>query len=181
MSEVADRYHRVADGFSARVAGAAAGAWAAPSPCTDWTARDVVVHVVRTTWGVRSLLGEAAGEVDPDGDLSAQWAEARGAVSSALADPLLAATVVHSGFGDQPFETLVSRLLCTDTLVHTWDLARASGQDERLDPAAVSAAIGFLAPIDEALRRPGGFGEKITPAPGADEQARLLGFCGRAV
>ena len=82
-------------------------------------------------------------------------------------------------FGEQPFESLVGRLLCTDTLIHTWDLARATGQDDRLDERAVEKALEFLTPIDEAIRRPGGFAPKLSPPPGADVQARLIAFAGR--
>jgi uncharacterized protein (TIGR03086 family) len=84
-------------------------------------------------------------------------------------------------FGEQTFESLVGRLLCTDTLVHSWDLARATGQDEQLDPAAVAASAELLTPIDEAIRRPGGFAPKIDPPGDADEQTQFLCFCGRAV
>ena len=82
-------------------------------------------------------------------------------------------------FGEQTFESLVGRLVCTDTLIHTWDLARATGQDETLDPGAVAKAMESLGPMDEAIRRPGGFGAKISPAPGADAQRQFLNFCGR--
>ena len=74
-----------------------------------------------------------------------------------------------------------SRMVCTDVLVHTWDLARATGQDETLDPEALSVAAEFLASLDDAIRAPGGFGEKITPSAGADDQTRFLNFCGRVV
>ena len=85
-------------------------------------------------------------------------------------------------FGEQPFESLVGRLLCADTLFHTWDLARATGQDEQLDPRrSTSAAPSSSTPLDEAIRRPGGFAPKIEPPPDADEQTRLLNFGGRAV
>ncbi|MGH3980561.1 MAG: hypothetical protein ACRDRZ_16435 [Pseudonocardiaceae bacterium] len=36
-------------------------------------------------------------------------------------------------------------------------------------------------PMDEMLRTPGVCGPKLDPPPGADEQARLLAFLGRAV
>jgi uncharacterized protein (TIGR03086 family) len=71
--------------------------------------------------------------------------------------------------------------LCTDTLIHTWDLARATGQDEALDEEGVTKAMEFLTPIDEAIRRPGGFGTKVEPRPDADAQTRLLNFSGRVV
>ena len=90
MSEVADRYRRVADGFSATLAGVGPKGWDSPSPCAGWSARDVVVHVLRTTAGVRGLLGDEVTEPDDDSDLVAQWAVARTSVEAALGDPALA-------------------------------------------------------------------------------------------
>ena len=78
-----------------------------------------------------------------------------------------------------PFESLVGRLLCADTLIHTWDLARTTGLDESLDPEAIAKASEFLTPIDDAIRRPGGFEPKIDPSPDADAQTKLLNFAGR--
>jgi uncharacterized protein (TIGR03086 family) len=82
-------------------------------------------------------------------------------------------------FPEQPFDRLVGSLVCSDTLLHTWDLARATGQDERLDERAVAVAYEWLEPLDDALRRPGGFGEKVEAPPGADLQTRFLCFAGR--
>lgn len=178
---VAARYAAVADGFTARLAGVGGDRWSAPSPCTDWTARDVAAHVVDTHRRVLSLVDEGVGTdpVGPDDDLAACWAAATDGVAAALTDGR-GEREVASGFGAQPFASLVGRLLCADTLLHTWDLARATGQDERLDPDAVAAALAFLTPIDEAIRRPGGFAPKLEPPAGADQQTRLLCFCGRA-
>ena len=80
-----------------------------------------------------------------------------------------------------PLQDLIGRLLCSDTLVHTWDLARATGQAEQLDAPAVTYAFTMLAPADEQLRGPGSFGPKIEPPAGADEQTRFLCFLGRRV
>ncbi|MGH9091273.1 MAG: TIGR03086 family metal-binding protein, partial [Acidimicrobiales bacterium] len=113
------------------------------------------------------------------GYLAAQWSVAGAAVAGALDDPDRSARTVGGMFGEQPFESLVGRLLCADTLFHTWDLARATGQDEHLDEGAVAAAMTFLEPIDETIRRPGGFAPKLPPPPGADAQVRLLCFGGR--
>jgi len=128
-----------------------------------------------------SSLGESeAAELDTEGDLGHQFGEVRAEIEAALTDPGRAEKVVSGMFGEQPFESLVSRLLCADTLIHTWDLARATGQPEALDPGGVEKAAEFLTPIDEAIRRPGGFANKIEPAEGADAQTRLLNFAGRA-
>jgi uncharacterized protein (TIGR03086 family) len=130
---------------------------------------------------VAANVAEApAVELDKDADLVALWPPARAAISEALDDPALASKTVRGMFGEQPFESLVGRLLCADTLFHTWDLARATGQDEQLDAEAVLRTLEFLQPIDEAIRRPGGFGPKIEPPAGADSQTELLSFGGRA-
>jgi uncharacterized protein (TIGR03086 family) len=174
------RYEAVAAGFTARLAGVAADRWGDPSPCAEWSARDVAAHVVRTHRTVLARLdGTEPEEVDAEGDLAGQWKAATAAIVAALSDPERAETVIGGMFGEQTFESLVERLVATDTLVHTWDLARATGQDERLDEEAVSRAEAFLTPLDEAIRRPGGFAPKITPAPDADRQTRFLNFCGR--
>jgi uncharacterized protein (TIGR03086 family) len=181
VSEVSERYAIVADGFAARLAGMTDDKTSGPSPCTEWTARDVVAHVINVHRRVRAALGDvAAAEVDLDADLEAQWSSARDAIRTALDDRRLATQTVGGMFGEQPFEALVGRLLCADTLVHTWDLARATGQDDRLDAEAATLALEFLTPMDEAIRRPGGFGPKVETPPGADAQARLLSFAGRA-
>jgi uncharacterized protein (TIGR03086 family) len=181
MGEALDRYRNVADGFRRRLDGVAAGDWGSQTPCTDWTVADLVAHVVGVHRRVvATVTGHEPVDVDPAGDLPAQWRQACGAVLDALGDETLAESTVSGMFGEQTFESLVSRLLCADTLVHTWDLARATGQDESLDPDAVDKALLFLTPIDDALRRPGGFSAKIDPRPGADGQTRLLNFCGRA-
>lgn len=180
MSEVADRYGRIADDFTARLASVPPGSWTSPSPCEGWTAHDVAKHVVDTH---RRLLTRLSGgdptPPDSDEDLPAAWAVESDAVRAALADPARAATEVKGMGGTQPFEELISGVLCADTLIHTWDLARATGQDDRLDAAAVASAYAFLTPNDEMLRSPGGMGPKIEPPAGADDQARLLCFVGR--
>ena len=182
MSESSERYRSIADGFSARVRAVAPDQWSAPTPCSDWTVGDLVAHVIGTHHLVMAtLLATDPVEVDPKGDLPGQWRVASDAIADAMDNDAQASKVVGGMFGEQPFESLVARLVCTDTLVHGWDLARATGQDEQLDPDAVSTSMDFLAPIDEAIRRPGGFGAKITPPGDSDDQTRFLNFCGRAV
>jgi hypothetical protein len=53
--------------------------------------------------------------------------------------------------GEQPWEQVVSRLLPVDTL-GILGMSRATGQDDRLDEGAVTAASDFLASLDEAIR-----------------------------
>ena len=172
----------MAEGFERRLAGVRDDQWAASTPCTDWDVRALVSHVIATHERVASTVsGSTPQEVDTDGDLVAQWSAARASITGALDDPDLASKTISGMFGEQPFESLVGRLLCSDTLFHTWDLARATGQDEQLDEEAVRKAMEFLEPIDEAIRRPGGFAPKISAPDDASAQTRFLTFGGRAV
>ena len=182
MSEVSERYAKIADGFTTRLEGVSPDQWSAPTPCTEWTARDLVGHVIATHRRVMAALdGTEPAPVNPAADHMQDWATAKGAVGEALDDRSKATQTVSGIFGEQPFESLVGRLLCTDTLIHTWDLARGTGQQEDLDPVAVTKAMEFLTPIDDAIRGPGRFASKIEPSPGAGDQTRLLNFSGRAV
>jgi uncharacterized protein (TIGR03086 family) len=71
-------------------------------------------------------------------------------------------------------------LTAFDTAVHTWDVSRAIGFDERLDDGLVEYALGFMdwirtQPLLEALfDSPKGHLPK-----GASAQARLLKLAGR--
>jgi uncharacterized protein (TIGR03086 family) len=180
MSEASQRYERVASGFDRTLQDVPAEGWTNASPCEEWTARDVAAHVVDTHRRVLATLdGTEPSQLSEDDDVRAEWAAARFGVTARLADPQQATKVVGGMFGEQPWEQLVGRLLCTDTLLHTWDLARATGQDVRLDESAARAALAFLTPLDDAIRRPGGFGPKLDPPAAAGVQAKLLSFAGR--
>jgi uncharacterized protein (TIGR03086 family) len=180
MSEVAQRYERIADAFTARVEAVPPGGWTKLSPCEGWTAHDVVKHVVDTTrLFLTRLNGGDPTPPDTDEDIVASWRIESAAVKAALGDPDKAGTKVDGLGGPQPFENVIGTVLCADTLVHTWDLSRATGQYDTLDPAGLEAARQFLTPNDELLRRPGGFGAKVDPPADADEQTRFLCFTGR--
>ena len=66
-----------------------------------------------------------------------------------------------------------------DVLVHTWDLARTIGADERLDEEFVRQAYEALKPMDAMIRQPRVFGPKLEPPAGADLQTEFLYFLGR--
>lgn len=175
-------YGLVASGFSTRVDRISAEQWSVPTPHVDWTVRDLVAHVISTQQRVLATLGgPSAPKVDEGGDLREQWREASGAMLEALGDPARASKSIRGLLGEQPFESLVAQLICADTLVHTWELSRATGQDESLDPDAMEASTAVLTTIDDAVRRPGGFAAKILPPEGADEQTKFLNFVGQPV
>lgn len=67
-----------------------------------------------------------------------------------------------------------------DVLIHTWDLARATGQDERLDEGLVETCTAMFLPDMPRLGRQAGIvGPEVTVGPEASVQDRLLGAMGR--
>lgn len=188
MSEIAERFRKVAAGFTARVEAVPPGAWEKPSPCEGWVARDVVRHLVEWLPGPGFLLGAFGVDTGPvppvESDPAGAWAVVRDAIQRGLDDPEVAARVADCGPpGRLSFEAAVDMTCTPDVLVHTWDLARAAGLDETLDPDEVRLqlqAMESLPPeVDRAMRDSGHYGPRVEVAPDAGEQARLLAFVGR--
>ena len=188
MTETAARFEKVAAAFTARVNAVPADAWERPAPCEGWVARDVVRHLVEWLPGPGFLLGTFGVETGPipsvDTDPAGAWKVVRDAIQRSLDDPAIATRVADCGPpGRLSLEAAVAMTCTPDVLIHTWDLARATGLDERLDPDEVRSqldAIESMPPeLDEAMRGSGHYGPRVAVADDADEQARLLAFMGR--
>ena len=180
-NEVVDHTTRLVRSFDERVRAAPADSWSNPAPCEGWTARDVVTHVGNNLFGIAAgLTGGEPRQISADEDIVSAWDDARERFLGALPSADLS-TNLPGPFGPMPAEQLIGRLIATDVLVHTWDLARAVGGDEQLDPAAVVGAYSGLKPMDAMIRQPGVFGPKIEPPADADEQTEFLCFLGRRV
>jgi uncharacterized protein (TIGR03086 family) len=180
MTEISQRYARLADAFAAKVAAVPADRWSAPTPCENWTARELVGHVVSTQGMFLGFVGRSIGDVPSvDGDPLAAWNTVRSAVQRDLEDPEKAGAEFEGMMGKQTFEGAVDRFLSFDLIVHGWDLARATGLDERVAPEDVERAQAQAEGFGDAMRSPQAFGEVVEPPPGADAQARLLAFLGR--
>lgn len=189
MSEISERFSKVAAGFTERVETVPPDAWDAPAPCDGWVARDVVRHLVEWLPGPGFLLGPFGVETGPipsvDDDPAGAWSVVRDAIQGALDDPSVAGRVADCGPpGRLSLEAAVDMTCTPDVLVHTWDLARATGLDERLDAAEVGRLVrGFesLPPeVDAAMRSSGHYGLRVAVDGDADDQTRLLAFMGRS-
>jgi uncharacterized protein (TIGR03086 family) len=188
MTEIAARFEKVAAAFTARVEAVPAEAWERPAPCEGWVARDVVRHLVDWLPGPGFLLGTFGVETGPipsvEEDPAGAWAVVRDTIQRALDDPAIATRVEECGPpGRLSLEAAVDMTCTPDVLIHTWDLARATGLDERLDPDEVHlqlAGIEAIPPeVDDAMRNSGHYGPRVAVADDADEQTRLLAFMGR--
>lgn len=183
MTDVADRYRKLAVAMESRIAAVPDDRWSNPAPCEEWVARDVVQHLVDTPaifFGMVDLPAPAGGPSVDDDPLGA-FTHVRDTVQAALDDPAVADLPYDGFFGPSTFAKGVDQFLSADLVIHAWDLARATGQDERLDPDEVHRLHEGMLPMDDALRAPGAFGPKVEPPADADEQTRLLCFLGRQV
>jgi uncharacterized protein (TIGR03086 family) len=179
MSEISERYARLADEFAATIAGVPPDRWSAPSPCEGWTARDVVRHVVETPDIFLRLVGREMPDVGSVDDPAAAFDASRKIVQADLEDPERANVTFEGMFGTMTFAESIDRFISFDLVVHRWDLAHATGQDETIDPDDVRRARDATAGFGDALRSDGVCGPALDPPAGADEQTKLLAFLGR--
>jgi uncharacterized protein (TIGR03086 family) len=178
----ADRYRRLAQDFARSIAAVPDDGWDRRTPCEDWSARDLVAHVVQSQGMFLGFVGEELADgPSTEEDPAGAWAHASGAVQRRLDDPAGAAATFQGFSGETTFEAATDRFLCADLVVHRWDLARSQGQDVTLDPADMDRIQEGLAPMAEQMRGPGAFGPEVQVPADADQQTRFLGFLGRTV
>ncbi|QWF85577.1 TIGR03086 family metal-binding protein [Amycolatopsis sp. CA-230715] len=176
----AERHREISREFTERVRGTRS--WDVPSPVAAWTARDVVRHLVE--WfppflqagsGVELPCGPSVDE-DPVG----AWQTHRAAVQALLDDP---ATVerrfADPHIGELPLDRAIDQFYTADVFMHTWDLARATGQDDHLDPEFCAQLLAGMEPMDQLMRSSGQYGSRFPVTDDADARTRLLGFIGR--
>ena len=181
MSQVAERYRKVAAAFTRRVDAVPDDAWENPAPCEGWVARDVVRHLVEwlpsyffPTWDI-----EPGPRPSVDDDPAGAWHALDTTIQAALDDPEVAGLERDTRMGRSTFAQQIDMICTPDVLVHTWDLARATGLDETLDPEEVHRYIEGAEPYDEMLRTSGHYGPRVEVPADADEQTRLIAFLGR--
>lgn len=182
-----DRFLVASKGFERHVRAIPPDGWAAPTPCTEWDVRALVNHMTRGNLNYIGLLRGAtredflaARDADALGDDPVTaFTESVRACAQAFADESALDRVV-----DYPLGKLTGRralaVRTADSTVHTWDLARALGADETLDP-------GLVAWIDESYDdifaglalNSRVFADPPAGAPAASRQDRLLTRFGR--
>ena len=78
-----------------------------------------------------------------------------------------------------PLDRAIDQFYTMDVFMHTWDLARATGQDDRLDADFCAMLLAGMQPIEDVMRSSGQYGPRIPVDDDADPQTKLLGFIGR--
>ena len=173
LSETFDCMHRVS-------AGVAPGALGRPTPCAEWDVAALMTHA----FGVVDALGSVAG-----GGVPAAFVLDRGAPAAqfrTIADRTMAAwrssgvmeREMNGGAGPMPGAAYASINLL-DTLTHSWDVAKATGQDPAIDEALAAFTLGVCEQLIAPQIRPGRFADPVAVATGASSLDRLVAFLGR--
>ena len=176
----AERHRSIGGTFTDRVR--TVQNWDVPAPVAGWTARDVVRHLVE--WFPGFLAGGTGislpGGAGVDDDPVAAWQNQFDAVQALLDDPATPQRVLaNPHVGDVPLDQAIDRFYTADVFMHTWDLARATGQDDRLEDAFSASLLEGMEPIEEMMRASGQYGPRVAVPDDADAQTRMLGFIGR--
>lgn len=183
MGTPADEHRRIASSFTATVLGIPPAAWDNPAPPKGWVARDVVRHLVE--W-LPAFLQSSTGITLPTGpsvddDPVGAWRTHCDAVQ-ALLDDSTTAERTHDlpHLGTMVLGQAIDMIYTGDVFLHRWDLARATGQDEELDPNKCAEMLEGMEFMEVAIRQSGQYGPRVDVPDDADIQTRLLAFAGRS-
>jgi uncharacterized protein (TIGR03086 family) len=178
----AQAFRQIGGRFGDVVAGVRADQWDDPSPVEEWAARDVVRHLVEWFPPFLAAGSEVHLPAGPsvDDDPAGAWDHLQREVQAVLDDPASADRVLSNRhIGDVALPQAVSQFFTGDVFMHTWDLARATGQDDTLDPEVCAAMLAGMEPIEDVMRSSGQYGARVDVPDDADVQTRMLGFIGR--
>lgn len=185
MDELLDLHRVNADRFTSLVA-LVGERWESPTPCTEWSVRDLVNHLTAEQLWVPELLGgrtveevgqRFAGDV-LGADPVATWRSAMEAALHAFSAPGAVARTVHLSRGLTPAHDYLEEMVM-DLAVHGWDLARALGADEGIDPATVQRLLVEWNGRADELSHTSMFAGPLETADDADPQTRVLALFGR--
>lgn len=185
---VPDLHRRALDEFGRRVLAIPEDGWHMSTPNPEWDVQALVNHILdENRWTPPLLSGSTIEEVGDrfEGDLLGDdpigaWIDSSRQATQAVHGAGAMERTVHLSFGDVPGEEYALQLFA-DHLIHAWDLARAIGADERLDPELVAVCSRWFAEREDMYRAAGAIGERPETAPDADPQTVLLASFGRRV
>lgn len=156
------------------------------TPCPDWDVAALIRHVVGADNAYAAIL--RGGSVQDFARVVAQtsiterpaadFASSSAALLEEMGRPAELDRIVHHPIGDIPVLQLLG-MRVTDWTVHGWDLARAIGGDEQIDPGLAEALLKRTQARGDAIYATGYFVRGPGLPDGASPQAQLLDLLGR--
>lgn len=160
------------------VESASAGDWERPSPVAEWTALDVVDHLVQWPRGFLEGAGIKLPQLDVGADPVGAWRQHVADIQAILENPE-GRVLSNPEIGDNPVDEAIDQFYTSDIWMHSWDLARALGREPDLGRERCAAALAGMEPLERMMRESGHFGPAVPVAPEASAQDRLVAFIGR--
>jgi uncharacterized protein (TIGR03086 family) len=176
---------RASDAVAGLISNIRADQWSAPTPCTDWTVRQVVNHLIGMNRVFAALLTDQPPPPRPpadhvEGDPLGAYRDSAAALQAAFGRPGVLERSYHGPLGTATgAERLQIRLY--DLLAHGWDLAQATGQPTDLPDDLAEQSLVFARSQLTEQARPGRFGPAQIVTGRAPAIERLVAFLGRPV
>jgi uncharacterized protein (TIGR03086 family) len=159
--------------------------WSAPTPCTDWTVRRLVDHLIGMNRVFAALLSDKPPPPRPaadhiEDDPVGAYRDSAAKLQAAFEQPGVLERTYRGPLGKATgAERLQIRLY--DLLAHGWDLAQATGQPVELPDDVAEQSLAFVRTHLTEQARPGRFGPAQMVADHAPAIERLVAFLGRPV
>jgi uncharacterized protein (TIGR03086 family) len=173
--------------YRRRLSAIGADQWERATPCDQWSVRELVAHVVRGNHMAVLLLHGTSREDTlaamaqplPD-DLPGDFDDSAAHQQAAFEEPGSLERLCHHPVGDIPGSQLLGFRI-GDLALHAWDLSRAIGADEALDPDVVAAMWETMSPMASFIGETGFFGAGPSGTVSEDTplQLRVLDLSGR--
>ena len=149
------------------------------TPCSEWDVKAIIDHLIG---GAAFFSASLAGE-EPSGPPQADSpAEAYGILTSKVVEvasiPSNLERRVPTPFGEMSGGEVIFGAFM-DTVVHGWDLAKATGQDTSLNADHVEIISQAFGPQMDGLRQGGAFGPEVLVGSEVSSQDKLLSMMGR--
>jgi len=181
VSDNLRNYTKALYGFDAVVQRVADDQWDNPSPCEGWSARDVLSHNIgmcNMIAGFADGVGASTAAEPEVLDPQAEWAAARDGVFAALDQDGVIHSKVDTPWGNLEIDRFVG-IVAVDPLTHTFDLARAVGQEVVMDETLAAAGLAQLERAGDAARVGGRFAAAVESAQDASTVDKFVAITGR--
>ena len=192
---VVDRFIVASSEFGRKLANVRPDQWTSPTPCTEWDVRQLVNHMTRGNFNYAGLVDGAASseflrlrDADALGtNPVASYARSVRECAEAFARPGVLQRILDYPLGRVTGQQALA-IRTTDSIIHTWDLARAIGADDTLNVGLVAWISDHLSDIYSSLSETppsAGTSNRFFAPPtgmlpdGAAQQDRLLHTMGR--